>query len=262
MNPGQPRDLDAPRVRQLLAQARRCHFVADRIEALSRCLLGSPYKSNPLIGSASQAEVFTAALEGFDCVTYIETSLALARARSVEDFVRCLRGIRYAQSRVRWERRNHYMTQWIRNNVRDRIVKPLSLPHPSMISRERLLNAVPGLAVRRIRLKCLPKAALPLVEPHLHSGDLIFFASTRRHLDVFHAGILVRQGERMRLRNASRSQGLVVEQELAEFLKANRMSGVIVVRPQEIARGGTISSRSARRARTSVVQTRHHAEVV
>ena len=34
------------------------------------------------------------------------------------------------------------------------------------------------------------------------------------------------------MRHASRSQGGVVEQELTEFLKANRMAGVIVVRPQ------------------------------
>jgi hypothetical protein len=33
------------------------------------------------------------------------------------------------------------------------------------------------------------------------------------------------------MRHASQSQRSVVEQELSDFLKANRMSGVIVVRP-------------------------------
>jgi cell wall-associated NlpC family hydrolase len=66
----------------------------------------------------------------------------------------------------------------------------------------------------------------------MQSGDLIFFASTRKHLDVFHAGIIVRDGERLMMRHASRSRGEVVEQELAEFLGANRMTGVIVVRAQ------------------------------
>ena len=60
----------------------------------------------------------------------------------------------------------------------------------------------------------------------------MFFVSTRRNLDVFHAGILVRDGKNIRLRHASRSQRSVVEQELTEFLKANRMAGVIVVRPR------------------------------
>jgi hypothetical protein len=62
-------------------------------------------------------------------------------------------------------------------------------------------------------------------------GDLIFFASTRKQHDVFHCGIIVRDGDRVLMRHASRSRGGVVEQDLEEFLKANRMAGVIVVRP-------------------------------
>src|SRR5713101_1224879 len=59
-----------------------------------------------------------------------------------------------------------------------------------------------------------------------------FFVSTRKHLDVFHAGIIVCDGNRVLMRHASRSRGFVVEQELSEFLKANRMAGVIVARPR------------------------------
>ena len=203
-------------------------------------LLGYPYKPNPLIGSADTAEVFTASLDGFDCVTYIETIVALARASNVDDFTEWLRKIRYEQGRIQWERRNHYMTVWIRNNVRKGIIRPISMPAVPTVSRERVLNVVPGLAAQRTRVKCVPKAAVPRLEPHLQSGDLIFFASTRKNLDVFHAGIIVRDGETVLMRHASRSQGLVVEQELSEFLKANRMAGVIVVRPQ----GGDRTHRS------------------
>jgi len=42
----------------------------------------------------------------------------------------------------------------------------------------------------------------------------------------------VRDGDKISMRHASRSQGSVVEQELSEFLKANRTTGVIVMRPQ------------------------------
>jgi hypothetical protein len=124
------------------------------------------------------------------------------------------------------------MTLWIRNNVREGIIRPVSMPTVPILSRERVLNVVPGLAAQRTRVKCVPKPAVPRLEPHLQSGDLIFFASTRKNLDVFHAGIIVRDGKKVFMRHASRSQGSVVEQELSEFLKANRMAGVIVVRPQ------------------------------
>jgi len=70
----------------------------------------------------------------------------------------------------------------------------------------------------------------------LQSGDLMFFVSTRSDLDVFHCGMIVREGSGVLMRHASRSHGAVVEQELGEFLKANRMTGVIVVRPREMRR--------------------------
>ena len=70
-------------------------------------------------------------------------------------------------------------------------------------------------------------------QSELQTGDLIFFASIRKNLDIFHCGIIVRDGKRILMRHASRSSGGVVEQNFDEFLKANRMAGVIVVRPVE-----------------------------
>ena len=241
-----PRGLSRRRVEQLLSKTKHDCCAGSRIEVLSRHFLGYPYKPNPLIGSAGTAEVFTASLDGFDCVTYIETVVALARASSVDNFTEWLRKIRYEQGRIQWQRRNHYMTLWIRNNLRNGTLRPV-LPDVPILSRERVLNVVPGLSPRRARLKFVPKAALPRLQPHLQSGDLIFFVSTRKNLDVFHAGIIVRDGTSVLMRHASRSQGFVVEQELSEFLKANRMAGVIVVRPQALShsrdstkrRGGT-----------------------
>jgi cell wall-associated NlpC family hydrolase len=237
-----PRALNRRCVEQLLSKTKYDRSAGSRIDVLSRHFLGHPYKPNPLIGSAHTAEVFTASLDGFDCVTYIETIVALARAVNVNDFIDRLRQIRYEQGRIQWERRNHYMTLWIRNNVRKGIISQVSMPAVPILSRERVLNVVPGLAAQRIRVKCVPKPAVARLEPHLQSGDLIFFASTRKNLDVFHAGIIVRDGKRILMRHASRSQGFVVEQELSEFLKANRMAGVIVARPQGVTRRIAVSS--------------------
>jgi hypothetical protein len=83
---------------------------------------------------------------------------------------------------------------------------------------------------------------VPRLERYLQSGDLIFFASTRKNLDMFHAGIIVRDNNKVSMRHASRSQGGVVEQELSDFLKANRMAGVVVVRPQPVTRRIAVSA--------------------
>jgi hypothetical protein len=232
MNHPQPRGLSRRRVDHLLSETKYDRSTVSRIDVLSRHFLGHSYQPNPLIGSADTSEVFTASFDGFDCVTYIETILALARASNVDDFIEWLRKIRYEQGRIQWERRNHYMTRWIRNNIRKGIIRRVSMPAIPILSRERVLNVVPGLAAQRTRVKCVPKRAVPRLAAYLQSGDLIFFVSTGKNLDVFHAGIVVRDGKKVLMRHASRSQGFVVEQKLRVFLKANRMAGVIVVRPQ------------------------------
>jgi cell wall-associated NlpC family hydrolase len=239
----QPRGLSQRRVDQLLCETKGESSAGSRIDLLSRRFLEHPYQPNPLIGSVDKAEVFVASLEGFDCVTYIETVLALALSSNAGDFIKWLRKIRYEDGRIQWDRRNHYMTGWIRNNVREGIVRPLTTSDVPIVSRERVLDLLPGLAARRTRVKSVPKKAAPRLARHLQSGDLIFFASTRKHLDIFHVGIIVRAGKDLLMRHASRSRGGVVEQDLSDFLRTNRMTGVIVVRPQEVTRASRFVTR-------------------
>jgi hypothetical protein len=186
-----------------------------------------------LVGSADTPEVFTVSLDTFDCVTYVETVLALSFASNADEFQEWLRKIRYEGGRIAWERRNHYMTGWIRSNKRAGLLRRLALPGVHVAVKERTLNGVPGLPAVRSRFACVPKPAIRKLMRRLETGDLIFFASTRKHHDVFHCGIIVRDGDRVLVRHASRSRDAVVEQDLSEFLKANRMSGVIVARPRE-----------------------------
>ena len=250
MKHAQPQGLNRQRVTQLLSKAKSERSAANRIDVLSRQFIGYRYKENPLIGSDDSAEVFTVSFDGFDCVTYIETVLALSRAARVEDFAEWLRKIRYDQGRIQWERRNHYMTGWIRSNERLKVIRPVPVAAAPIVSKERVLNVVLGLAAKKTRVRYVPKSAMPRLTPHLQSGDLIFFVSTRKNLDVFHAGIIARDGDKVFLRHASRSNGSVVEQELSEFLKANRMAGVIVMRPKAATRAS--AGRLAMKRRSGV----------
>lgn len=199
---------------------------------LSELLLGRPWEANGLVGSADVREVFTVSLERFDCVTYVETVLALSRAARVDDFVECLRRIRYEGGTVEWARRNHYMTGWIRSNVASGVVRPI-LREFSTTRKKRLLRMVPGLPPKRVSFACVPKSRMKSLRSRLKTGDLVFFASTRARLDVFHCGLLVDGGDRLLMRHAAKSRKGVVEQDLSEFLENNRMAGVIVVRPTE-----------------------------
>jgi cell wall-associated NlpC family hydrolase len=230
MTQTRPRGLDGRRAQQLLSRAKALRSLPERMGSFSKLLLGLPYEANPLGDSPETPEVFTASLTGFDCVTYVETVLALSLAATPGEFADWLRRIRYEDGRVEWARRNHYMTGWIRSNARIGVVRRIAAGVHAK-SKDRLLDAVPGLRPTRARFSCVPKREMRRLERRLKTGDLIFFASTRAHLDVFHCGILVRDGDRFRMRQAARSRQCVVEQDLSDFLGANRMAGVVVVRP-------------------------------
>jgi len=138
------------------------------------------------------------------------------------------------------------MTDWIRNNARSGFVKNLTRG-PEAIVRTKTLTVIPKLGPRTVTLRCFPKKKFPKISRFIHDGDVIFFASTRRNLDIFHVGIVFSdkssgvaeetEDARIILSHASRSHRGVVEQDLIEFLKENRMAGFLLVRPLEKADG-------------------------
>ena len=232
-----PRDLDRTLVRQILDDAGSLPKFTFRLEAISRRFVGDPYREGPLVGSKSSREVFTASLEAFDCVTYVENVLALAWASNQRTFIERLRRIRYAGGVIDWAHRNHHMTTWIRNNMREGLVHERPI-HDRSVSRSRRLDTVDGIPTRTVRVRSIPKRDFLRRPDDVRDGDLAFFGSTRPNLDVFHCGILFHREERIVMRHAARSRGQVVEQDLAEFLGANRMTGVILVRPEPWADKG------------------------
>jgi hypothetical protein len=227
-----PQQLDQTTVEKEIGAVRHLRTTGQRLKTLSVQFLGSPYVVHPLIGSADSPEVFTVSLEGFDCVTYVETLLALALASSVDGFIEIVRQVRYKNGVVEWPRRNHYMTSWIRNAARQGLVRNITRGKYT-ITKTRTLDLIEDLPPLTVTLKCFPKQNFSKIADHLADGDLMFFVSTRRKIDVFHVGLVFREDTRIVLRHASRSRKGVVEQPLEEFLEQNRMAGFILVRPRE-----------------------------
>jgi hypothetical protein len=215
--------------RALRRLSRRKSFEA-RADSISRLFLGRAYVENPLRGGPDQREVFRCSFDEFDCVTYVEIVLALACSKSVSRFSRTLRDLRYREGTVDWFRRNHFMTEWLRINAERGVLADITTGRES-IGKTRTLSGVPGIRPEQKIFSCFPKRTFAKVSSRIQTGDVIMFVSTRKHLDVFHAGILIRRGKQILLRNAARSAGKVIEQDVREFLRANRMSGFILARP-------------------------------
>ena len=112
---GETIELDATEAERLLNDAGETDL-GQRIDRLSEVLLGRAYVEGSLGGGPELPEELRISLSSFDCVTFIETVLALAFARTIEEFIATVRGIRYEDGEVDWARRNHYMVDWARNN--------------------------------------------------------------------------------------------------------------------------------------------------
>jgi hypothetical protein len=197
---------------------------------ISACFVGYPYLRNPLIGSPTKPEVFVSRLDGFDCVTYIETVLALAGARNIEDFLVRLRDMRYVNGAVNWWSRLHFMTDWSRYQVQCGVLVDLTTGEDTIVQ-TKVLTTVAGLKPKISSYRYFPRNRLKLISPRFIDGDVIYFVSGRKGLDILHAGIIVRNNDRLFMRHATRRRRTVVEQPLDDFVYTNLMNGFILNRP-------------------------------
>lgn len=225
-----PVELDTLAAGRLLDELRDTQDFTARIDHISARFLGSPYLENPLGGGPTAKEVLRISLAGFDCVTYMETALAFAAARTVKEFIAIMRRLRYANGQVDWYHRNHYMLDWAKHNEARGAMQNITAG-PETVSITRTLALINELPAKLATFNCFPKRQLARVQSRIETGDLILFASTRKWLDVFHTGILIRSANDLLLRHATRGAGKVIEQRLKDFLAAHRMSGFMLLRP-------------------------------
>ncbi len=222
------------RIAALIGEASVLPSVSQRIDVISKALIGTRYRAHTLIGSARRAERFVMRDDVFDCVTFCETVLAAALAREPGQFETQLRLIRYKDGEVDWRARNHYFSDWCTNNVANDVCKKLLLPGSETIDKR--LTWMRGLGPRQVSMTVLPRAALIDNRALLATGDIIGFPSRRPGLDYFHTGFVVVTGEGgLILRHAAKSRGRVLDQPLSRFLADNRAQAVTLLRVKEPA---------------------------
>lgn len=225
-----PVGFDKRRVSRALFSLNREKGFEQRLVRISGLFRDRRYAENPLGGGPESPEVFRVSFDEFDCVTYVETVLALSCSKTPARFFRELRHLRYKSGKVDWFRRNHFMTGWLRRNIARGTVADLTRGRQSIL-KTRVLSGVAGLPPERVTFRLFPKRRYPKVRSLIRTGDIIMFVSTKKHLDVFHMGMLIRDVDQVLMRHATRSAGKVVEQALIDFMRSNRMTGFILARP-------------------------------
>lgn len=222
---------DISEIAALLAAVQDVADLPARLAWLSARFLGRPYVEGPLIGSPTEPEKLVDRLDGFDCVTYMETVLALGRCSAADTFDDELVALRYERGRPGWLARNHYMSLWLERNQAKGAIEPVAAEQWETEEQPRQLSCLAGYPVVERQLSYLPVSRAELLGPVARSGDVVCFVSERSDLDTFHVGLLVAADGRAGLRHASRSVGCVVEEDLCDFLSRNDTPGMMVARP-------------------------------
>ena len=219
-------------IERLIGEARALPNVSERIDFISRKLLGIRYQANTLIGSPKSAEKFVVRDDAFDCVTFCEVVLAAAIARDMPEFETSLRRIRYDQGNVQYDQRNHYFADWCKRNIENGVCRPVAI-EPS-ITFDKTLTWHREFGKHPVSIVAIAKETLLANAKLLAPGDIIGFTSRRAGLDYYHTGLVAfgKSGELM-MRNASLSRGRVVEDKMAAFVTANPVKYVTLLRAAE-----------------------------
>jgi hypothetical protein len=222
---------------------------------------GTPYEAGTLDVSKN-AEVCTVNLLGLDCITFVETTLDLARMikqgkGTREALLDQVQFTRYRGGKQGdYSSRLHYTTEWLIDNQRRGVLKILTtLPgaepfhpainfmsthaqlYPQLVANPTLVDKLKR-AEERInssKLTYIPAAKIAAVEPFLQTGDIVGLCSRVPGLDIDHTGLIIRKDGVAHFMDASsRKQSMKVVLEPgplhAMTAKSDKIMGAIFAR--------------------------------
>jgi D-alanyl-D-alanine carboxypeptidase/D-alanyl-D-alanine-endopeptidase (penicillin-binding protein 4) len=235
-----PGEIDA-----FLAEAAKVDGLA-RLVKISGMFLQVPYADSPLgegKGNAPDEDPLIR-FDAADCTTFLETSMAMARASSLKEALEVLRQIRYIDGQIDYRRRKHFMmAQWIPLNQKAGFIQDITeqVGGDSVSTAAKRLNA-------EVWKRRRPKDSWPELDPEdvpegIFKLPIIPINRARELIDEIPAGtivnvvrvdyrsmpvrvthqglVVVRRGKRY-LRHAARAgYRRVVDELLETFLRRN-----------------------------------------
>lgn len=228
---------------------------------------GTPYEPGTLeaylkAGGSPLSEPLIVSLSHFDCVTLVESCLAVSRTAAAsgaptwERFGSEIERMRYRQGkRIGYSSRLHYFSEWIRDGAERGLVqemgealggtndqRPLRFMTEHRGSYPALVNdaVYAEIGAMEQRLDGAPRWVVPpsqlaAVGDRIETGDVLAFATSIPGLDVTHSAMAYRdRAGVLRVLHAPLSGGVVevTRSTLIEYVAAiRRCTGVLVARP-------------------------------
>lgn len=202
--------------------------------------LGVPYVAGTL--DAAKDERLVINTTQLDCTTYVEMVVALTRCAESKkytfaDYCEQLKHVRYIGGDVAYEKRQHYFTAWINDNVEEGIVTDIQVNPPFtsvqhinvnwMTTHQSSYKMLNGNAVRLKGIKalensingksyrCIPKTKIAnnsLFRKTILDGDIIVIITNKKGLDTTHIGIASWHSDGLHLLNASSIHKKVIDE--------------------------------------------------
>jgi hypothetical protein len=246
----------------------RGHPFGESVVRVGELAAGSPYEAFALEayikagGDPTGLEPLALSLKSFDCVTLVESCLAVARlgtktgAPTWQQFAREIERMRYrGGKRAGYASRLHYFSEWISDGAKRGLVRDMGAElggvnddrplrfmtehrssYPALANdkvfneiaeMERSLDSHPRYVVKAERI--------PEVVDRIQTGDVLAFATSTPGIDVSHAALAYRdKAGVLRVLHAPLSGGAVeiTRTTLPEYVTAiRRATGVLVARP-------------------------------
>lgn len=220
---------------------------AARAEAATRPFVGAPYLASPLGEGRGRDPDPRFRLDAFDCMTLVETAVALGSAASLDEARLALDDVRYAGAPALGARNHEVLSQWIPRNaaagwIRE-VTPSIAGARARAVERELTPEAwalvrasgrgIAGLPTSRLPLgrfgvTVLPAADVPATAAAIPSGTIAFVvraAAEDRATWITHAGLVVRgAGGQTLVRHATSSRGVarVIEEPIERFVRRER----------------------------------------
>lgn len=241
--------------------------IGERIAEIGKLLLERPYIEKSL--EITNDESMTVCnLLGFDCVTFFETSWAMATLvkknpnPTFADYVNEVTNHRYRNGiRNGYASRLHYTSDYFYDNARRGNLKEMTkiigrkdaklekklinfmTMHPSLYSQLQndpfafvSIDTVEQRMARRGGFYFIPKEDVDDISKGIETGDLIGITTTVNGIDCSHTGIAIKDGKKVHFMHASSAMHKVIisDKTLDKYLKDNsKQTGIMIFRPLE-----------------------------
>lgn len=227
---------------------------------VAETFVNKPYIGGTLESEGSEKLIYR--LDGFDCVTFYESSLAMARIiksgkNDIKDLEKELTFIRYQDGKIKdYPSRLHYSSEWISDNCRKKVIRDITKEIGGIIYKNKVsfmtenskyykaLERNPEF-IKQIKMNedkinkskryYIPITKLSQAVKHINHGDLIFITTNKIGLDYSHTGLAYKDknGDVKFMHASSKEKKVIIDVPLIEYVKSGKSnSGISVARAE------------------------------